>query len=331
MGNYRFKLSDMMPNAWFYKLRDMSKSRTHNPKLPSPTQRSRRSIQPNNPYTNPKTSDTHFPNHHHDPPRKSCKKRPKRKTVYMPSPRKQQQTIEDIPVWLKPQTLHFQGHSSSHDHDDDDDDDDDHHHHEHIYLESDFSKLSSSDTDIIIDVDETSYSSVKVDGFAEFNMIPEPELPPILTRSAAIKNSSSTKPHKENIRNDDDRSKKNKRTAARKSVSRSGGVKIRVNGAKVGGRKTEGRGRRSNVEDDEKKKKGTLFCTESFAVVKASVDPERDFMESMMEMIVENNIRASKELEDLLACYLSLNSNQYHDLIIKAFEQIWFNMPQTHF
>ncbi|KAL0728763.1 hypothetical protein Bca4012_024856 [Brassica carinata] len=27
MGNYRFKLSELVPNAWFYKLRDMGKSR----------------------------------------------------------------------------------------------------------------------------------------------------------------------------------------------------------------------------------------------------------------------------------------------------------------
>ncbi|KAJ6913382.1 DUF623 domain containing protein [Populus alba x Populus x berolinensis] len=46
----------------------------------------------------------------------------------------------------------------------------------------------------------------------------------------------------------------------------------------------------------------------------------------MVEMIVENNIKASKDLEDLLACYLSLNSDEYHDLIIKVFEQIWFDL-----
>ena len=65
-----------------------------------------------------------------------------------------------------------------------------------------------------------------------------------------------------------------------------------------------------------------------FAVVKSSLDPQRDFRESMVEMIVENNIRASKDLENLLACYLSLNSREYHDLIVKAFEQIWYDMAQ---
>ncbi|KAG2241488.1 hypothetical protein Bca52824_096527 [Brassica carinata] len=62
---------------------------------------------------------------------------------------------------------------------------------------------------------------------------------------------------------------------------------------------------------------------ESFAVMKRSVDPKKDFRESMVEMIEENNIRASKDLEDLLACYLSLNPKEYHDLIIQVFEQIW--------
>lgn len=65
--------------------------------------------------------------------------------------------------------------------------------------------------------------------------------------------------------------------------------------------------------------------SESVAVVKSSKDPWRDFRESMVEMIVENNIRASKDLEELLACYLSLNSDEYHDLIVNVFKQIWFD------
>ncbi|KAK1320339.1 hypothetical protein QJS10_CPA03g00966 [Acorus calamus] len=66
--------------------------------------------------------------------------------------------------------------------------------------------------------------------------------------------------------------------------------------------------------------------SEGFAVVKASTDPQRDFRESMVEMIVENNMRDSKDLEELLACYLSLNSDEYHDVIIKVFQQIWFDL-----
>ncbi|KAF0917664.1 hypothetical protein E2562_021173 [Oryza meyeriana var. granulata] len=61
----------------------------------------------------------------------------------------------------------------------------------------------------------------------------------------------------------------------------------------------------------------------SFAVVKSSSDPKRDFLESMEEMIAENGIRDAGDLEDLLACYLSLNSGEYHDLIVEVFEQVW--------
>ncbi|URE08918.1 DUF623 domain containing protein [Musa troglodytarum] len=49
----------------------------------------------------------------------------------------------------------------------------------------------------------------------------------------------------------------------------------------------------------------------------------------MVAMIVENNIRASKDLEELLACYLSLNSNEYHDVIVKVFQQIWFDLAEV--
>ncbi|XP_076882781.1 transcription repressor OFP2-like [Bidens hawaiensis] len=86
------------------------------------------------------------------------------------------------------------------------------------------------------------------------------------------------------------------------------GNRVRVNGLS-GGRRRSG-SRRS--------------LSESLAVVKTSMDPGRDFKESMVEMIMENNIKSSKDLEDLLACYLALNSDEYHDLIIKVFKQIWF-------
>jgi len=64
----------------------------------------------------------------------------------------------------------------------------------------------------------------------------------------------------------------------------------------------------------------------SFVIVKSSVDPQREFRESMMEMIVANNITSGKDLEELLVCYLSLNSKEYHDVIVKVFRQIWFDL-----
>lgn len=71
------------------------------------------------------------------------------------------------------------------------------------------------------------------------------------------------------------------------------------------------------------RRRGRAPLEESFAVVKSSSDPRRDFRESMVEMILENRLTASGDLEDLLACYLALNSDEYHDLIVKVFEEIW--------
>ncbi|GJN14711.1 hypothetical protein PR202_gb01566 [Eleusine coracana subsp. coracana] len=65
---------------------------------------------------------------------------------------------------------------------------------------------------------------------------------------------------------------------------------------------------------------------ESFAVVKASVDPRRDFRESMEEMIAEKGIRNAGDLEDLLACYLALNADEHHGLIVEVFEEIWASL-----
>ncbi|XVE88253.1 hypothetical protein DITRI_Ditri19aG0055100 [Diplodiscus trichospermus] len=68
---------------------------------------------------------------------------------------------------------------------------------------------------------------------------------------------------------------------------------------------------------------------ESFAMVKCSFDPEKDFRDSMIEMIMEKKISQPEELEELLACYLTLNSDAYHDLIIKVFQQVWLDLDQT--
>ncbi|XP_057471224.1 transcription repressor OFP5-like [Actinidia eriantha] len=70
---------------------------------------------------------------------------------------------------------------------------------------------------------------------------------------------------------------------------------------------------------------------DSFAVVKNSLDPQKDFKNSMIEMISVKGIRSSEELEELLACYLTLNADQYHDLIIKVFQQVWFELNRECF
>ncbi|XP_020194176.3 uncharacterized protein [Aegilops tauschii subsp. strangulata] len=64
----------------------------------------------------------------------------------------------------------------------------------------------------------------------------------------------------------------------------------------------------------------------SYPVVKMSEDPRQDFRESMEEMISAKRIQDAEDLEDLLACYLSLNDAAHHDLIIDVFEQIWVSL-----
>ncbi|GAB2300768.1 hypothetical protein Dimus_034804 [Dionaea muscipula] len=110
-------------------------------------------------------------------------------------------------------------------------------------------------------------------------------------------------------------------TMRRFSVSSpaSSGVRLRVNSPRI----MSDNGRRRSSYLGARRRKS---ISESFAIVKSSFDPQRDFRESMVEMILENKIKGSKELEELLACYLSLNSDEYHDVIIKVFKQIWFDL-----
>ncbi|GER28460.1 ovate family protein [Striga asiatica] len=84
---------------------------------------------------------------------------------------------------------------------------------------------------------------------------------------------------------------------------------------------------RSKMKKEEKKgmEEGkTVF--NDFAVVKNSFDPQRDFMDSMIEMIREKGIWRPEDLEELLACYLALNSDEYHGIIIKVFRKVWFEL-----
>lgn len=62
---------------------------------------------------------------------------------------------------------------------------------------------------------------------------------------------------------------------------------------------------------------------ESMAVAKKSQDPCRDFKSSMLEMILEAQIFEAEDLEELLQCFLPLNSRQYHGVIVQAFSEIW--------
>lgn len=71
---------------------------------------------------------------------------------------------------------------------------------------------------------------------------------------------------------------------------------------------------------------------ESLAVVKQSEDPRADFRRSMAEMVVEKGIYEAGDLEKLLHCFLSLNSQHHHRAIIAAFADVWEALfPATPF
>ncbi|PPD90165.1 hypothetical protein GOBAR_DD12923 [Gossypium barbadense] len=264
MGNSRFKLSDMFPNVWFYKLKDMNKTKHHEKKKHRPS-----SSKQEQPHLNPRKS-YHFtrelvPIHvsPDQPLRKSTKKRNPRRNFRSPPSKVLTSSVSaesfDNLVWSS----------------------------------------SKANDDIISDADVK-----KIDEF-----LPEIELPPIVTKPAKF--------------NDMVKDIKNKTKKFGHSPS---GVKLRVNSPKIANRRlVQGHARRS-ISSNSSSSSSRRSLSESFAVVKSSVDPQRDFRESMVEMIMENNIRASKDLEDLLACYLSLNSDEYHEIIIKVFKQIWFDL-----
>ncbi|KAL2925588.1 Transcription repressor OFP5 [Bienertia sinuspersici] len=58
-------------------------------------------------------------------------------------------------------------------------------------------------------------------------------------------------------------------------------------------------------EEEEKMEDDKASGLGSFAVVKSSRDPQQDFRDSMIEMIMEKRIRQPEELEELLACFLT--------------------------
>lgn len=70
---------------------------------------------------------------------------------------------------------------------------------------------------------------------------------------------------------------------------------------------------------------------DSFAVVKKSEDPYEDFKKSMMDMIWEKQLFEEADLEQLLECFLSLNSPRHHEVIVEAFAEIWNAMFTTSF
>ncbi|KAE8700885.1 Transcription repressor OFP8 [Hibiscus syriacus] len=62
---------------------------------------------------------------------------------------------------------------------------------------------------------------------------------------------------------------------------------------------------------------------ESLAVEKDSDDPYLDFRHSMLQMILEKHIYSKDDLKDLLNCFLQLNSPYCHEIIVRAFTEMW--------
>ncbi|CAN8268139.1 unnamed protein product [Cochlearia groenlandica] len=67
----------------------------------------------------------------------------------------------------------------------------------------------------------------------------------------------------------------------------------------------------------------TTTAAAAVAVEKDSDDPYLDFRQSMLQMILENKIYSKNELRELLDCFLSLNSEYHHGVILRAFSEIW--------
>ncbi|GJM92468.1 hypothetical protein PR202_ga08944 [Eleusine coracana subsp. coracana] len=84
-------------------------------------------------------------------------------------------------------------------------------------------------------------------------------------------------------------------------------------------RRRRRRAARHVVEEDEDRR----VARESVPVAVDSSEPYEDFRESMVQMVVEKEIYAWDDLNDLLHQFLSLNSPRHHPLILHAFADLW--------
>lgn len=62
------------------------------------------------------------------------------------------------------------------------------------------------------------------------------------------------------------------------------------------------------------------------AMEKSSYNLREDFRESMMEMITANRISQPKDLRRLLNCYISMNSEEFHSVILEVFHEVCSNL-----
>ncbi|XP_057972853.1 transcription repressor OFP1-like [Malania oleifera] len=394
MGNCRFTISDMIPNALFRKLKNMARARKKSSSLhPGRKKQPFAGAEPNKPkqthFSQPRKSyhiardrmisgdgfsnspKTPRPSHCTqlpDPPRKSSRRSKSGKRSYRrSSPRLVTSSVSagcncrrtPSSIWTLPEST--PEHSSS-------PIDSSHETEVSEPLLSEFrsdSVLPTESSDGVVswsssfscgvnaaanfdnEVDASSFDK-KIEKHNAFDVVPERELPPIVTKPAKMNDrvgGGKKKENREQIRHGGLNRKEEKKSngffcieeesinyhpkdektnqGRRISVS-SPGVRLRTHSPRIASRKIQAARKSTSSNLSLSSSKGGL--SESFAVVKSSFNPQRDFRESMVEMIVQNNIWESKDLEELLACYLSLNSEEYHDLIIKVFKQIWFDL-----
>ncbi|GMI91434.1 hypothetical protein like AT4G04025 [Hibiscus trionum] len=78
---------------------------------------------------------------------------------------------------------------------------------------------------------------------------------------------------------------------------------------------------RHNIERRRQRSEGTKFVV-MVAMEKCSYDPREDFRKSMLEMITANRIQKPEELRSLLNYYVSMNSDEYHGIILEVFHEV---------
>ncbi|CAN8295234.1 unnamed protein product [Cochlearia groenlandica] len=294
MVNYKFRFSSMIPSEWFHKLKNMTKPTKKHP-LPSYSLHTTKTEKSSSVSKSLSHSSSSYPhtslksNFLQISPRNSLQViQSKRKTVYKPS--------STPPSGFNKSKIKFiQNQDSS--------------------SASCNLKLSSSADDIIIDMDNRGPKKKKLKEIKVFDTA-EKAYP------ASTRTKEKTHHQSVNVKNKNEDAcriqKKHQKTlvySGRRSSSNSPRIKLRASSPRIRFSEHRSKSRSQNKQ-----------VLDSFAVIKSSVDPKKDFRESMVEMIEENNIIATQDLEDLLACYLSLNPNEYHDLIIKVFVQVWLEV-----
>ncbi|KAK6779930.1 hypothetical protein RDI58_022114 [Solanum bulbocastanum] len=287
MGNYRFKLSDMVPNVWFYKLKDMGKSRNRTrsqiKRKQTSSSTSLSSSSSSIFYSSSNLQQHHRksyyfsrnlgPNNYHQTNVTLSKHIPTSNLVnFSETPSKSSKKRKNIMRRNTPKCVNSPFSSSS----------------------SEPQSSVHSPKSIILPPSHRRCNDHILDSVLKM------DLPPIITKPK--KNEEKTELKCITVKTEQSTSPKRRISVSSSSI----GVKLRTKSPRIVSRKSVGE--------------------KTYAVVKSSKDPQKDFQESMVEMIVKNNIKTSKDLEELLACYLSLNSDHYHHLIIKVFKQIWFDI-----